>query len=141
MGPYRDPGGLTALQAGMFGAVIATWVTFIPSFLWIFLGAPFIENLRDKPALTSALSTVTAAVVGVVLNLALWFALFTLFEVVDVHRGFGAIVYEPHLDSLDWAALAIAVGSGIAIFKYNVATLKVVTAAAVLGIGHQVFIA
>ena len=140
MGPYREPGTLTALQAGITGAVIATWVTFIPSFLWIFLGAPFIENLRDKPALTSALSTVTAAVVGVVLNLALWFALFTVFDVVDVHRGFGAIVYEPHLDSLDLAALAIAVGAGVAIFKYKVSTLRVVAAAAVLGIANQIFI-
>lgn len=141
MGPYRDPGSLTPLQAGMSGAMIATWVTFIPSFLWIFLGAPFIEHLRDRPALTSALSTVTAAVVGVVLNLAIWFSLFTLFEVVDTRRGFGAVLYQPDFGSLNVTALLIAVGAGIAIFKFNAATLKVVASAAVIGIAYQFLIA
>ena len=137
MGPYRAPGSLSPLQAGFLGAVVATWVTFIPSFLWIFLGAPFIEHLRGRPSLTSALSTVTAAVVGVVLNLALWFGLFTLFDTVDEWRGFGALLYQPDLASLDWAATAIAVGAAIAIFRFKVATLKVVAAAALIGILYQ----
>ena len=140
MGPYRDPGSLSPLQAGGLGAVIATWVTFVPSFLWIFLGAPFIEHLRDRPALTSALSTVTAAVVGVVLNLAVWFALFTLFGTVHIHRGFGAVIYQPALDTLDPAALAIAAGSAIAIFRFRTPTLRVVVAAAALGIAHQLIL-
>ena len=137
MGPYRDPGSLSALQAGMSGAVVATWVTFIPSFLWIFLGAPFIEHLRGRPSLTAALSTVTAAVVGVVLNLAIWFALFTLFGTVTEHRRFGALLYEPDLGSLDIAALAIAVAAAIAIFKFKVKTLHVVAVAAAVGIAYQ----
>ena len=137
MGPYRDPGSLSPLQAGILGAVIATWVTFIPSFLWIFLGAPFIEHLRDRPALTSALSTVTAAVVGVVLNLAIWFALFTLFDTVDERRGYGALLYQPELGSLDWAAAAISLGAALAIFRYKIPTLRVVGAAAVVGIAYQ----
>jgi len=137
MGPYREPGSLSPLQAGMSGAIIATWVTFIPSFLWIFLGAPFIEHLRGRPSLTSALSTVTAAVVGVVLNLAIWFALFTLFGTVQEHERFGAIFYEPDIGSLDAMALAIAVAAAIAIFRFKVATLRVVTAAAVVGIIYQ----
>jgi chromate transporter len=140
MGPYRDPGSLSPLQAGMSGAVIATWVTFIPSFLWIFLGAPFIEHLRGRPSLTAALSTVTAAVVGVVLNLAIWFALFTLFGVVEVHRRFGAVLYQPELSSLDVPALLIAIGAGIALFVFKVRALRVVAVAAVVGIAYQFLI-
>lgn len=141
VGPYRSPGSMGAMQAGIFGATIATWVTFIPSFLWIFLGAPFIEHLRGRPSLTSALSTITAAVVGVVLNLAVWFALFTLFETVTEHRRFGALLYQPELSSLNLAAAAIAIGSAVAIFGFKIQTLKVVTAAAVLGIIYQLTIA
>jgi len=137
MGPYRAPGGLTALQAGVGGAVVATWVTFVPSFLWIFLGAPFIEHLRDRPALTSALSTVTAAVVGVVLNLAIWFALFSLFGEVGESRWFGALIYRPDLGSLDVAALIIAVVAGLVVFLTRIPTLRVVFVAAVVGIIHQ----
>ncbi len=137
MGPYREPGSLSPLAAGASGAVIATWVTFVPSFLWIFLGAPFIEYLRGRPALTSALSTVTAAVVGVVLNLAIWFGLFALFDTVDERRGFGALVYVPDLSTLNIATLIITALSAIALFRFKVPTLRVVAAAAVLGIAHQ----
>ncbi len=141
MGPYRQPGSLSPLHAGVYGAVIATWVTFVPSFLWIFLGAPFIEHLRNKPALTSALSTVTAAVVGVVLNLALWFAIFTLFGTVTERRGYGALLYQPELASIDRAAVVIASASALAIFKFNVSSLKVVAAAAIVGVAYQLLLA
>ena len=137
MGPYREPGSLSPLAAGASGAVIATWVTFVPSFLWIFLGAPFIEYLRGRPALTSALSTVTAAVVGVVLNLAIWFGLFALFDTVDERRGFGALLYVPDLSTLNIATLTITALSAVALFRFKVPTLRVVAAAAVLGIAHQ----
>ncbi|MEM9132826.1 MAG: chromate efflux transporter [Actinomycetota bacterium] len=137
MGPYREPGSLHPLQAGVLGAVIATWVTFVPSFLWIFLGAPFIEHLRGRPSLTAALSTVTAAVVGVVLNLAVWFALFTLFDTVDVDRRFGVVIYRPHLGTLDPVALAIAATAAIALLRFRMPTLRVVAAAAVIGVVHQ----
>ncbi len=141
MGPYRNPGGLSPLQAGVFGAVVATWVTFVPSFLWIFLGAPFIEHLRGRPSLTAALSTITAAVVGVVLNLAIWFALFTLFAEVVEHRRFGALIYEPVLGSLNLAAAAIAVGSAVALFRFKTSTLRVVGVAALVGIAYQFLVA
>lgn len=141
MGPFRSPGSFSPLQAGVIGAMIATWVTFVPSFLWIFLGAPFIEHLRGKPALTSALSTVTAAVVGVVLNLAIWFGLFTLFEVVNERRGYGSVLYQPELASLDLAALAIALCSAVAVFRFRVSTLKVVVVAAAAGVVWQLFFA
>lgn len=140
MGPYRNPGSLSPLQAGIAGAVLATWVTFIPSFLWIFLGAPFIEHLRGRTVLTSALSTVTAAVVGVVLNLAIWFGLFTLFDTVTERRRYGALIYQPELSSLHWAAAAIAAGAAVAIFRFKTPTLKVVAAAAVVGVAYQFLI-
>src|ERR1700709_1123052 len=79
MGAFRDAGVLHPLVAGTLGGILATWVTFTPCFLWIFLGAPYIETLRGNKALSAALATITAAVVGVVLNLAVWFALHVLF--------------------------------------------------------------
>nr|MCU0853703.1 chromate efflux transporter [Paracoccaceae bacterium] len=75
MGAFREATGLSPLLAGTLGGLLTTWVTFMPCFLWIFLGAPYIERLRDNRALTAALTAVTAAVVGVILNLAVWFAL------------------------------------------------------------------
>jgi chromate transporter len=73
MGAFRDAGGLSPLMAGTLGGFLTTWVTFTPCFLWIFLGAPFIERLRDNKILTAALTAITAAVVGVILNLAVWY--------------------------------------------------------------------
>jgi chromate transport protein ChrA len=75
MAAFRDPGSLPPLLAGTLGGLLATWVTFTPCFLWIFLGAPFVELLRGNRALTAALSAITAAVVGVILNLAIWFSI------------------------------------------------------------------
>jgi chromate transporter len=77
MAAYRDPGTLPPLLAGTLGGLLATWATFVPCFLWIGLGAPFIERLRDNKPLGGALAGITAAVVGVILNLAIWFALHT----------------------------------------------------------------
>ena len=80
MAAFRDPGTLPPMLAGTLGGLLATWVTFTPCFLWIFLGAPFIEALRNNKALNGALSAITAAVVGVILNLAVWFAIHTVFR-------------------------------------------------------------
>jgi chromate transporter len=88
MGAYRNPGDLPPLAAGMLGAVITVWVTFVPCFFWIFLGAPYIERLRGNLNLSAALSSVTAAVVGVVLNLAIWFGIHVLFaDVAEVRTN------------------------------------------------------
>lgn len=84
MGAFRNPGELPPLLAGVMGATITVWVTFVPCFLWIFLGAPYIEKLRGSRMLSSALSAITAAVVGVILNLAIWFMIHTLFS--EVHE-------------------------------------------------------
>ena len=80
MAAYRHPGALPPLLAGPLGGLLATWCTFVPCFLWIGLGAPFIERLRDNKPLNGALAGITAAVVGVILNLAIWFALHTDFR-------------------------------------------------------------
>lgn len=86
MGAFRNPGDLPPLMAGMLGAIVTVWVTFVPCFFWIFLGAPYIERLRGNLNLSAALSSITAAVVGVVLNLAIWFGIHVLFAEVAEGR-------------------------------------------------------
>jgi len=111
MGAFRDPGGLSPMLAGTLGGLLATWVTFAPCFLWIFLGAPFIEALRGHKALNGALSAITAAVVGVVLNLAVWFAIHTIFREVVPVRSFLLSFDVPQLASVDlWALHAYDCG-------------------------------
>jgi chromate transporter len=114
--------------------LLATWVTFTPCFLWIFLGAPFIETMRGNKGLAGALSAITAAVVGVVLNLSIWFALHTVFgETVPV-RSFGLSFGAPVWSSIDIAALALAVAAATAIFRFNVGMLTVLAGSGVAGI-------
>ncbi len=120
MGAYRDPGVLSPLMAGVAGGLLATWVTFVPCFLFIFLGAPFIETLRGNKALHGALSAITAAVVGVVLNLAIWFAIHTIFRRTFAVRGYGFAFDMPVLASVDLWALALSAGAVIAIFRFKV---------------------
>jgi chromate transporter len=98
---------------GLLGALIALWATFAPCFLWIFVGAPYIEWINAQPRLKGALSGITAAVVGVILNLALWFALHLFFGTVE-RRTIGPLqLWTPHLETLDWRIVALAVISGI----------------------------
>ena len=89
MAAFRESSGLSPMLAGTLGGLLATWVTFTPCFLWIFVGAPYIEALRGNKALAGALSAITAAVVGVILNLSIWFALHTLFRQTFPSHGFG----------------------------------------------------
>lgn len=116
LGAYRDAGEMRPLLAGTLGGLLATWVTFVPCFLWIFLGAPFVERLRGNAAVAGALSAITAAVVGVVLNLAMWFALHTIFR-ATTPVVWGPIDLDvPVLASLDpWATL-LAAGAVAAVF-------------------------
>lgn len=109
LGAYRNPGPFSPLVGGIVGSVLTTWVTFVPCFLWVFLGAPYIERLRGNKRLNSALSAITAAVVGVVLNLAVWFSLHTLFGKVTTSNTFGLRLQIPDLASADLAACSIAV--------------------------------
>ncbi|MCA1403631.1 chromate efflux transporter [Ensifer sp. IC3342] len=112
MGAYRAPIGVDALTSGLLGAALATWVTFVPCFLWIFLGAPYIERLRANVALSGALSAISAAVAGVILNLAAWFGLHVLFgEVWRLNRGPLSIPY-PNWTTLDPSALGLTIAAG-----------------------------
>ena len=145
MGAYRNPGALDPMMAGCLGALVTTWVTFAPCFLWIFLGAPYIEALRGNRVLALALTGITAAVVGVVLNLAIWFGLRVMFvEVTDVTLpGFdGVAVSLPVLSSFDPLSSAIIAGALLAITRFGVGMIKVlaVSAAAGLALGSVGFV-
>jgi chromate transporter len=135
MGAYRHPGMLSPLLAGTLGGLLATWVTFIPCFLWIFLGAPFIERMRGNKALSGALSAITAAVVGVVLNLAIWFAIHTIFRVVQPLK-WGPIHFDmPVPSSIDLWALAISIAAIVAMFRLKVGIFITLGGASAAGVG------
>ena len=134
MGAFRDPGVLSPLQAGTLGGLLTTWVTFAPCFLWIFLGAPHIERLRDNHALSAALTAITSAVVGVVLNLAIWFALHVLFREVGTYVGAGLSVAAPQLPSIDLVALGLTAAALLAVFRFKIGTVPLLVAAAILGL-------
>ena len=134
---WRSPGALPPWLAGVLAALLATWVTYTPCFLWIFAGAPYIEVLRGSRAATSALSAITAAVVGVILNLAVWFSLHTLFTTVHERRLGPLVLQVPEWATLDWAAAAIAAGAVYATLRLHVGMLTLLGACAALGIGWQ----
>ena len=91
----------------MAAALVALWVTFVPCFIWIFLGAPFIERISEHPGLKAALDAVTAAVVGVMLNLSIWFALHVLFEQVTQVRVCLVTLWTPELSSINFTVVAM----------------------------------
>ncbi|MEA2889039.1 MAG: chromate transporter, partial [Bradyrhizobium sp.] len=134
MAAFRDPGSLSPMLAGTLGGLLATWVTFTPCFLWIFLGAPFIETMRGNKGLAGALSTITAAVVGVILNLSIWFALHTVFRQTVPVRSFALSFDMPVWSSMDVAALALAIAAATAIFRFNVGMLTVLAGSCVAGV-------
>ncbi|HEX6010544.1 MAG TPA: chromate transporter, partial [Geminicoccaceae bacterium] len=138
MGAFRDPGALPPLLAGALGGLLTTWVTFVPCFLWIFLGAPFVETLRGNKALSAALATITAAVVGVVLNLAVWFALHVLFGEVRAVRAFGLALDVPVLRSVDLPALALTLAALLAVFRFKVGMIPVLAACSAAGVLYHV---
>lgn len=114
---YRAPLGLDPLLAGLLGSTLTTWVTFIPCFLWIFLGAPYIEKLRSHRELSGALSGITAAVVGVILNLTIWFGLHVLFREVGTFTVWPLSVASPNWMSLNWAAVALSIVAVVCLFR------------------------
>lgn len=134
MAAYRDAGGLSPMVAATFGGLLATWVTFTPCFLWIFVGAPYIERLRGNTGLAGALSAITAAVVGVILNLSIWFALHTLFrETVPVH-AFPLNFDMPVLTSVDIPALLLSIAAATAIFRFKLGMLTVLAGSCAAGV-------
>jgi chromate transporter len=131
---YRDPGGLPPMLAGTLGGLLATWTTFVPCFLWIGLGAPFIEKLRDHRPLNGALAGITAAVVGVILNLAIWFALHTIFRQTFPVRGFGVAFDAPVLASVNLWALLLSLAAIVAIFRFKAGMIQTLAACSAAGV-------
>lgn len=123
VGGWQHPGDMSPLLAATWGAAITTWATFLPSFLFIFLGAPYIEQLRNVKALTAVLSTITAAVVGVVLNLAVWFGWHVIFPA-----------------GVDWFALVTAIFFFIGIQRFKWGIIPVVLGASLLGLVYKLLI-
>jgi chromate transporter len=134
MAAFRDPGTLSPMLAGTLGGLLATWVTFTPCFLWIFLGAPFIETLRGNKGLAGALTAITAAVVGVILNLSIWFALHTVFRETSPIRSFGLSFDMPVLSSVDVAALVLSIAAATAVFRFNMGMLTVLGGSCAAGV-------
>ena len=136
MGAFRQATGMHPMLAGTLGGILTTWVTFLPCFLWIFLGAPYAERLRGNRALSAALATITAAVVGVILNLAIWFALHTLFRALSRFEA-GPFAFDlPILASADLPALALTAAALIAIFRFKLGPLPVLAGCAAAGVGY-----
>ncbi|MEO5715861.1 MAG: chromate efflux transporter [Luteolibacter sp.] len=115
---WQHPGDLSPLAAGTLGALVTTWVTFLPCFLFVFLGAPHVEGLRERPGLASALTAITAAVVGVILNLAIWFAWHAL---------------RPVGGGFDWFVAVVAIGAWLAMERFKIGVIPTLGACAVLG--------
>jgi len=133
MGAYRNPGMFDPMVAGILGSIVTTWVTFAPCFLWIFLGAPFIEYLRGNEKLTSALSAITAAVVGVVMNLAIWFSINTLFAQTDRIQQLGLDMLIPVWSAIDWAGLSIVLIAFFMLFRLKWSMLKTLLISIIIG--------
>jgi chromate transporter len=131
---FLHPAGLSPLAAGFAGAALAAWVTFVPSFLFIFLGAPWIEALRRHQALHAALSTITAAVVGVVLNLSVWFSLHTVFRHVREERLGVLHLQIPQWDTVQWPMVVLSVAALFATLRLKIGIGWVLLGAAVLGV-------
>jgi chromate transporter len=131
---FRDAAPFTPITAGLLGAALTTWVVFVPSMLWIFAGAPFVEQLRANRQLTGALAAITAAVVGVILNLTVWFSLHVLFgQVQETHYGW-LRWYAFNPASLDLMAAALAFLAAILAFRFHVGLVTLVAVMAALGI-------
>ena len=133
MGALREASGLSPLMAATLGGLLTTWVTFTPCFLWIFLGAPFIERLRDNPVLTAALTAITAAVVGVILNLAVWFGLHVVFDEVRTITSLGLELDVPVWSTVNLAAAALVLIAIVAVFRFRLGPITVLVGCALAG--------
>ena len=134
LGAFRDAGWDSALLAGTLGGLPTTWVTFAPCFAFIFLGAPYMEGLRANRALSAALTAVTASVVGVILNLAIWFAIHVIWREVQRLEAGPLSMELPVPGSIDWIAAALSVLALVAVFRLKLGMTAVLAGAALLGI-------
>ena len=138
VGAYRDPGSLNPWAAAVLGALLTTWVTFVPCFVFIFLGAPYVERLRGNQSVRAILSGITAAVVGVIANLAYYFALHTMFGAVPTTDAGPVQVDYPRVTTIHWDVLAIAAAATLMIFKLNWSVLRVLGICAILGLATAI---
>lgn len=128
-------GGLGPIFGGLLGTLVAVWATFTPSFLWIFLGAPWIERIKSGGIWDSALSGVTAAVTGVILNLALWFGIHVLFGEVETFRFSVFEFLAPNLKTFNGPSLLVFALAMIALFRFHIGVIPVILGSIVLGFG------
>jgi chromate transporter len=131
---YRTHGALSPLLAGTLAGLLVTWVTFTPCFLWVFLGAPYIEALRGARGLSAALSAVTAAVVGVILNLAVWFGIHVIFRQMVPWHEFGFALDIPVLTSIDVFATVLAIAAALALFRFKVGVIPTLIGCSLAGV-------
>lgn len=134
---YRN-GGEPAALMGVLGALVAVWATFAPCFLWIFAGAPYIEWITHQPRLGGALEAITAAVVGVILNLAVWFGLHVAFADVRSVRAGVATLWVPELSSFDWRVLVLAAIAAYLLLQRHWNIPAVLAIVAALSLAHRV---
>src|SRR3954453_3255070 len=134
---YRTPGAVPPLLAGTLAGLLVTWVTFTPCFLWVLLGAPYVEALRGVRALGAALSAVTAAVVGVILNLAVWFGIHVIFRETVAWQGYGLNLSLPVLPSIVILAAILAAAAAIAIFRFKAGIMQTLLACSLAGVVLQ----
>ncbi len=130
---FRNPGSLSPHLSGLAASLVTLWVTFVPSFLWIFLGAPYVERLRENRLLRAAFAAVSAAVVGVILNLATWFALHVLFGRVTETRWGVLRAHLPDLMTLDGVAATIAITALVALHRLRARLLPTLAIGAAAG--------
>lgn len=133
---FKDGGLLLGLSA----AVVALWVTFAPCFLWILVGAPYIEWISNQPRLRGALKAITAAVVGVILNLSIWFALHVLFSGVNRQKLGPITLWRPDLATIEWLAVALFLLSGFLAFRLHWGIIRILLVASLLGAGLKLFL-
>ncbi|MDX1554826.1 MAG: chromate efflux transporter, partial [Xanthomonadales bacterium] len=131
---FRDAGSLSPIAAGLLGGALTTWVTFVPCFLWIFMGAPYMERLRQNARLSAALKGVTAAVVGVILNLALWFSLHVLFADVRTHEFAGISIQAPVLQSLRVDSMLLTLLAALVMFRFKAGVVTTLALTGGLGV-------
>ncbi len=134
VGAYQHPGGLSPIVAGILGATVVVWATFAPCFLWVFLGGPHVERIRGNARLASALQTVMAAVVGVIANLAVTFAIVTLFGEVRTVRFLGGEFPVPVWTEVDPFAVAVAAVSFVGLWRFRWKVVPVIVGSAVAGL-------
>lgn len=127
---FRDGG----MAYGIFGAVVTLWATFAPCFLWIFVGAPYIDWIGSQPRLRGALTAITAAVVGVILNLSIWFALHVFFAEVSVQHYGLLVLWQPEPGSLDWRVVALTLLSALLLFRFRWSVSRVLVVASAGGL-------